>query len=86
MRAIPVSHLPKCFLWWGLNDDRRSQGGRWSCHQALVQILSKAKGTLNHRLRRLETRGLIEVGRSSGGQADNAVLTSKERKSAVKFE
>jgi DNA-binding MarR family transcriptional regulator len=41
-----------------------------------VQALPHAKGNISHSLRLLEGRGLVEIGRSPGGQAENVRLTS----------
>jgi len=81
-----VSRLQNSILLELLSDDRRPQGGLSSRHPALVPALGKDNGTICHRPRRLEARGLMEIGRSPGGKADYVVLTSRGRKWAVKFE
>jgi hypothetical protein len=42
-----------------------------------VQALPHAKGNISHSLRLLEARGLVKIGRSPGGQAENVRLTSE---------
>ncbi len=53
----------------------RTQGLISMGHFELVQALGSDKSTISHSLRTLETRGLITIGRTSGGKADYLDLT-----------
>ncbi|PON09916.1 MarR family transcriptional regulator, partial [Candidatus Entotheonella serta] len=48
----------------------------------LVQSLGRDKSNVSHSLQTLEARGLITIGRSSGGQATHLDLTPEGRKLA----
>lgn len=63
----------------------RTQGGLSTGHLDLVQQLGRDKSNVSHSLRTLETRGLITIGRSPGGQALYLDLTPEGRKWASKL-
>ena len=62
---------------WLAADARRTGGVRVRNHQDLVVALPQDKGHLRHRLRTLEARGWLVIGRSRGGQAASLSLTSE---------
>jgi hypothetical protein len=70
-----LSKLQKRMLCWLDSEERRTGRIFSSSHQKLVQALPNAKGNISHSLRLLEARGLVEIGRSPGGQAENVRLT-----------
>ena len=72
-----LSKLQKRMLCWLDAEERRTDRVFSSSHQQLVQALPNAKGNISHSLRLLEARGLVEIGRSPGGQAENVRLTSE---------
>jgi DNA-binding MarR family transcriptional regulator len=72
-----LSRLQKRILCWLDAEERRTDRVFSSRHQQLVQALPNAKGNISHSLRLLEARGLVEIGRSPGGQAENVRLTSE---------
>jgi hypothetical protein len=72
-----LSKLQKRLLCWLDAEERRTDRVFSSSHQKLVQALPNAKGNISHSLRLLEARGLVEIGRSLGGQAENVRLTSE---------
>jgi DNA-binding MarR family transcriptional regulator len=72
-----LSKLQKRMLCWIETEERRTHRIFSSSHQELVQSLPNAKGNISHSLRRLEARGLVEIGRSPGGQTEYVRLTSQ---------
>ena len=72
-----LSRLQKRILCWLDAEERRTDRVFSSSHQQLVQALPHAKGNISHSLRLLEARGLVEIIRSPGGQADSVRLTSE---------
>jgi hypothetical protein len=72
-----LSKLQKHMLCWLDAEERRTNRLFSSSHQRLVQALPHAKGNISHSLRLLEARGLVKIGRSPGGQAENVRLTSE---------
>ncbi len=80
-----LSTLQKRMLCWLDVEERRSNRISSSSHQQLVQALPNAKGNISHSLRLLEARGLVKIGRSPGGQAENVRLTSAGCQTASKL-
>ncbi len=72
-----LSKRQKRLLCWLDAEERRTNRVFSSRHHQLVQALPHAKGTISHSLRLLEARGLVKIGRSLGGQAENVRLTSE---------
>lgn len=72
-----LSKRQKRLLCWFDAEERRPKRVFSSSHQHLVQALPHAKGNSSHRLRLLAARGLVQIGRSLGGQAENVRLTSE---------
>jgi DNA-binding MarR family transcriptional regulator len=72
-----LSKLQKRMLCWLDSEERRTGRIFSSSHQKLVQALPNAKGNISYSLRLLEARGLVEIGRSPGGHAENVRLTSE---------
>jgi hypothetical protein len=86
MTARRFSQLQKRLLAWLAADARRTGGVMLSRHQELVVALQRDKGHISHRLRTLEARGLLVIGRSRGGQAAYLYLTSEGQQWAAPFE
>lgn len=74
--ARRLSKLQKRMLCWLDTEERRTRRISSSSHQQLVQALPHAKGNISHSLRLLEAQGLLTIGRSPGGQAENVRLTA----------
>jgi DNA-binding MarR family transcriptional regulator len=72
-----LSRLQKRIVCWLDAEERRTRRIFSSRHQKLVQALPNAKGNISHSLRLLEAHGLVEIGRSPGGQAESVRLTSE---------
>jgi DNA-binding MarR family transcriptional regulator len=77
-----LSRLQRRILRCLLAEYRRTNGGTSLGHVDLVKALEGDQGTISHSLRTLETRGLITIGRTSGGQASSVDLPSEGRKVA----
>lgn len=80
-----LSKLQKRMLCWIDTEERRTHRIFSSSHQELVQSLPHAKGNISHSLRRLEAQGLVEIGRSPGGQTEHVRLTSQGRQKACEL-
>jgi DNA-binding MarR family transcriptional regulator len=74
-----LSRLQRRILSCLLAEYRRTNGGTSLGHVELVKALGGDKGNISHSLRTLETRGLITISRTSGGQASSLDLTSEGR-------
>lgn len=85
MAAARLSRLQKRLLRWLAADHQRTRGLISSSHQELVRTLQSDKGNISHSLRTLEWRGLLVVGRSSGGQAEYLTLTQEGQKRAAQL-
>lgn len=72
-----LSKLQKQMLCWVDAEERRTDRHFSSSHHQLTRSLPNAKGNISHSLRVLEARGLVEIGRSPGGQAEYVRLTSE---------
>jgi hypothetical protein len=72
-----LSRLQKRILCWLDVEERRTDRIFSSDHPKLVQALPHAKSNISYSLRLLEARGLVEIGRSPGGQAESVRLTSE---------
>ena len=80
MAAARMLQLQKRILCWVAAEDRRTKGVIASSHQELVRALQGDKGHISHSLRTLETRNLLVIGRSSGGNAEYLRLTPEGQK------
>jgi DNA-binding MarR family transcriptional regulator len=80
-----LSRLQKRSLCWLDAEERRTNRLFSSSHQKLVQALPNAKGNISHSLRLLEVHGLVEIGRSPGGQAESVRLTSEGGQKATEL-
>ncbi len=80
-----LSMLQKRMLCWLDGEERRTRRTVSSSHQRLVQALPNAKGNISHSLRLLEARGLVAIGCSPGGQAENVRLSSAGCQKASKI-
>jgi hypothetical protein len=79
------SRLQQRLLTWWAADPQRTRGVTASSHQEWVRAFSGDKGNISQRLRTLEARGLLVIGRSPGGQAQCVRLTTEGQKGAWKF-
>jgi len=85
MAAARLSRLQKRMLWWLAVDHQRTRGLISSSHQELVRTLQSDKSNISHSLRTLEVRGLLVIGRSSGGHAESLSLTQEGQKRAAQL-
>ena len=85
MAAVRLSRLQTRILRWLAADERRTRGMSTRSHPELVAALPSAKGTISHRLRRLETQGLIVMTRTPGGKTESVSLTAAGRQKALKL-
>ena len=74
-----LSRLQRHILKHVVAEDQRTQGRVSMGHLELMQLLGYDKSNVSHSLRTLETRGLIRIGRTPGGQADFVDLTTEGR-------
>ena len=82
MAAARLSRLQKRSLC-GWPRSPASQGVIAHSHQALVRTLQGDPGNISHRVRILEARNLLVLGRSSGGKAEDLRLTPEGQKGAM---
>ena len=85
LTAARLSPLQKCLLRWLGAVPQRTQGKITSSHQELVRPLQRDRGKISPRLRALEGRGWIVIGRSAGGKAASLRLTPEGQKWAAQF-
>ena len=85
MAARRLSKLQRQILDRMWTQYERTHGGLSTDHLELVKTLERDKSNVSHSLRTLEARGLITIGRSSGGQASHLDLTPEGRKLASKL-
>jgi DNA-binding MarR family transcriptional regulator len=71
MAAVRLSRLQKHILRWLAADDKRTRGMIARSHPELAAALPSAKGNISHRLRRLETQGVIVMTRTPGGKTES---------------
>jgi DNA-binding MarR family transcriptional regulator len=81
-----LSQLQRRILRCLLAEYRRTNGGTSLSHVDLVKALGGDKGNISHSLRPLEDRGLIRIGRTSGGQASYVDLTSEGQQWALQVQ
>jgi DNA-binding MarR family transcriptional regulator len=82
MAAVRLSRLQARMLRWLAADEQRTRGMSTSSHPELGAALPSAKGNIRHRLRRLETQGLIVMSRTPGGKTESVSLTATGRQKA----
>lgn len=82
MATQRLSRLQRSILRCLFAQYQHTQGYMAMGHLELVQTLGHDKSNISHSLRTLETRGLIEIGRTPGGKADWLDLTAAGRKVA----
>ena len=82
MATQRLSRLQKRIMRLLLAEHHRTRGGTSMGHVELVKALGGDKSTISHSLRTLETRGVIVIGRTPGGQADSLYLTPEGLKKA----
>ena len=68
MAAIRLSQLQKRILQLLAADYQRTNGGLSTSHQALVMQRPPDRGQISHRLRMLDKRGWVALGRSPGAK------------------
>jgi DNA-binding Lrp family transcriptional regulator len=67
MATQRLSQLQKRIMRLLLAEHRRTRGGTSMGHVELVKALGGDKSNISHRLRTLESRGIIVIGRTPGG-------------------
>jgi DNA-binding MarR family transcriptional regulator len=82
MATQRLSRLQKRIMRLWLAEHHRTRGGTSMGHVELVKALGGDKSNISHSLRTLETRGVIVIGRTPGGQADSLYLTPEGLKKA----
>jgi DNA-binding MarR family transcriptional regulator len=82
MATQRLSRLQKRIMRLLLAEHHRTRGGTSMGHVELVKALGGDKSNISHSLRALETRGVIVIGRTPGGQADSLYLTPEGLKKA----
>jgi len=80
-----LSQLQQRILAYLWADHQRTRGTVSSGHVDMVKYLQHDSGNLSHSLATLERHGLIAVGRTSGGHAENVMLTKDGRELVVKL-
>jgi len=85
MAAGRLSRLQTRILRWLAADEQRTRGMITRSHPARVAALPSAQGHSSHRLRRLETPGLIVMTRTPGGKTESIYLTAAGRQQASKI-
>jgi hypothetical protein len=83
--AVRLSRLPTRMLRWWAADERRTRGMSTRSPPELVAARLSAKGNIRHRLRRLETQGVIVMTRTPGGNTARVSLTAAGRPKALKL-
>jgi len=82
MATHRLSQLHQRLLQGVAADHQRTRGFVVSSPAERVKALQRDKGTSSRRLRTLEARGWLVIGRSSGGKAHHLTLTSEGHKRA----
>lgn len=82
MATQRLSRLQKRIMRLLLAEHHRTRGGTSMGHVERVKALGGDKSNISHSLRTLETRGVIVIGRTPGGQADSLYLTPEGLKKA----
>ena len=82
MATQRLSRLQKRIMRLLLAEHHRTRGGTSMGHVELVKALGGDTSNISHSLRTLETRGVIVIGRTPGGQADSLYLTPEGLKKA----
>jgi DNA-binding MarR family transcriptional regulator len=75
-------HILRCLLM----QYQRTNGAISMGHRELVQTLRQDKSNISHSLHTLAARGLIVIGRTSGGKAESLDLTAEGQKVAAELE
>ena len=79
MAAERLSRLQRRILAWLLAEEQRTRGTMAASHQDLVRALGHDKGNLSTSLKGLETKGLVTITRTPGGQAEAVDVTAAGR-------
>jgi hypothetical protein len=77
--AVRLARRQKQLVRWLAADAQRTRGMLPRSHPELVAALPRAKGQVRHRLRRLETQGLLRMTRTPGGKTESVSLTAAGR-------
>jgi chemotaxis response regulator CheB len=85
MAAQRLSRRHKRLRHWLAMDQQRTRRRSTSSHQDLRWVLPADKGNLSHSLQTLEARGLIVIGRSTGGKAASVWRTAEGQKWAAQL-
>lgn len=70
-----LSRLQRRIVRYLLLSHQRTRGTLAMSHLELVQAIGADRSNVGHSLRTLEARGLITIGRTSGGKAEYVALT-----------
>jgi DNA-binding MarR family transcriptional regulator len=85
MAAWRLARLQQQILRWLAADHPRTSGMIVSSHEDFVKALPADKGNLSRRLRTLEARGWLVIGRSPGGKAQHVTLTPEGSQRALEI-
>jgi DNA-binding MarR family transcriptional regulator len=85
MAAWRLARLQQQSLRWLAADHQRTSGMIVSSHEDFVKALPADKGHLSRRLRTLEARGWLVIGRSPGGKAQHVTLTPEGSQRALEI-
>ena len=85
MAPVRLSQLQRRMLRWLAADEQRTRGMITRSHPELVAAVPSAKGNMSHRLRRLETQGVLAMTRTPGGKTASMYLTAAGRQKAIKL-
>jgi DNA-binding MarR family transcriptional regulator len=77
MASRRLSRLQRRLLRHLFLSHQRTRGTLAMSHLELVQAIGGDRSNVGHSLRTLEARGLITIGRSPGGKAEDVALTSE---------
>jgi DNA-binding MarR family transcriptional regulator len=84
-----LSRLQRRILAWLVADEQRTRGrgGTMAAsHQDLGHALSHDKGNLSRSLANLEAKGLVQITRTPGGQAEAVDLTAQGRQMVAQLQ
>jgi hypothetical protein len=85
MAAVRLARLQKHMVRWLAAAEKRTRGMSARRHPELGAARPSAKGTLSHRLRRVETQGLLMMTRTPGGKTESVSLTAAGRQKALQL-
>ena len=86
MTLTRLSRLQRRILRYVFEAEARSGWSVSSSHYDLVRALGGNKGNISISLRNLESKGLVQVYRTSGGKAESVWLTPEGKKRSFHFD